>query len=249
MHPPQSFLDEQRRFPRYRAAEVEKAPIAQELFSGLQLPYPPEGIFLRVFKKEQLLELWGTGTPPGPHRLVRVYPITAISGKPGPKRREDDGQTPEGFYRIARFNPASKFHLSLGLNYPNRSDRILGDKSALGRDIFIHGGWVTMGCVPITDDLIKELYVIAVAARANGQEQIPVHIFPRRLDAAGLRTLEEGAGEDQSLLYFWKNLMVGYNLFETTRMLPVVSVAPDGRYLFRPGSAAAADSPPSDHPS
>jgi murein L,D-transpeptidase YafK len=245
MHPPQSFLEEQRRFPRYRAAEAEKAPPAQELFAGMQLPYPPGSIFLRVFKKEQLLELWSSAAPPGPHRLVRVYPIPAISGKPGPKRREDDGQTPEGFYRIERFNPASKFHLSLGLNYPNRADRILGDKSALGKDIFIHGGWVTMGCVPITDDLIKELYVIAVAARANGQRQIPVHIFPRHLDAGGLRALEDGAGADPSLLHFWKNLMVGYNLFETTRILPTVTVAPDGRYLFTPGSAAA-DSSPSD---
>ncbi|MCK4303781.1 MAG: L,D-transpeptidase family protein [Candidatus Eisenbacteria sp.] len=174
------------------------------------------------------------GAAGGTFRLVKIFPICAISGDPGPKRREGDGQTPEGFYYVDRFNPASKFHLALGINYPNRSDRLLGDRPTLGGDIFIHGGFVTVGCIPMTDELIKEIYVIAVAARAHGQERIPVHIFPRRLDATGLRVLEEAVGDNPPLVSFWRNLMVGYNFFETTRTLPVITVAGDGRYVFSP---------------
>ena len=49
------------------------------------------------------------------------------SGTTGPKRAEGDYQVPEGFYYINEFNPNSKYHLSLGLNYPNASDKILSD--------------------------------------------------------------------------------------------------------------------------
>ncbi|MFC7667854.1 murein L,D-transpeptidase family protein [Hymenobacter humi] len=84
---------------------------------------------------------------------------------------------PEGFYQIDRFNPKSEYHLSLGLNYPNAADLALGEPDP-GGDIFIHGGEVTIGCLPITDIGIEEVYLIAVAARAAGQTLIPVHIFP-----------------------------------------------------------------------
>src|SRR5690606_11025729 len=96
--------------------------------------------------------------------LVKTYPVCSSSGLPGPKRKKGDRQTPEGFYHIDRFNPQSAFHLSLGINYPNSSDKILGHSDP-GGDIFIHGSCVTIGCVPLTDDLIKEVYVLAVEAK------------------------------------------------------------------------------------
>jgi murein L,D-transpeptidase YafK len=72
----------------------------------------------------------------------------------GPKRRKGDGQVPEGLYVIDTFNPNSIFYLSLGINCPNASDRVLG-KGELGGDIFIHGNRVTIGCIPIRDYPIK----------------------------------------------------------------------------------------------
>lgn len=105
-------------------------------------------------------------------RLIKDYQICSLSGELGPKRQQGDLQVPEGFYWIDRFNPASNFYLSLGINYPNQFDRILGKSGELGGDIFIHGGCVTIGCIPITDDKIKELYLIAVEAKSNGQDGV-----------------------------------------------------------------------------
>ena len=41
------------------------------------------------------------------------------------------GKTPEGVYYIDRFNPRSRYHLSVGVSYPNEQDAALA--AALGR--------------------------------------------------------------------------------------------------------------------
>jgi hypothetical protein len=109
-----------------------------------------------------------------------------MAGELGPKRKQGDNQTPEGFYAISYFNPRSDFHLSLHIDYPNRRDRAAGaDGVKLGGDIFIHGGCLSEGCLAITDEGIRELYWLAVEARSVGQRRIPVHIFPARLGDGG----------------------------------------------------------------
>jgi murein L,D-transpeptidase YafK len=160
--------------------------------------------------------------------LVKTYPICASSGEPGPKRREGDGQVPEGFYVISGFNPRSQFHLSLKVSYPNASDRILGRKP-LGGDVFVHGNCVTIGCMPITDPLIEELYVIAVASKDFGGGEIPLQSFPARLSeevAPGLIAAHPGQAA------FWRNLKEGYDWFEREHVPPKVSVDGKGRYHF-----------------
>ena len=98
------------------------------------------------------------------YELLSKYKICKSSGIPGPKRRSGDKQVPEGFYYIKVFNPQSRFYLSLGINYPNKSDSIRGYAPDLGGDIYIHGGCYTLGCLPVTDDLIKEIYPICLLA-------------------------------------------------------------------------------------
>ena len=71
---------------------------------------------------------------------------------------------PEGFYELDWFNPQSNFFLSLHINYPNASDRILGSRKNPGGDIFLHGSCASIGCIPITDDGIKE--VIGLLSRS-----------------------------------------------------------------------------------
>jgi len=222
------FEAEQRRFERVRGAFERTEEAVRARFREAGAAYPPKAIFLRVLKHERELELWALGKKDR-YALVRRYAICAASGALGPKRRRGDLQVPEGFYRIDRFNPWSNFHLSLGVDYPNASDRALGDKRDLGGDIFIHGDCASIGCVAITDPMIEEVYVAAVKARSGGQRSIPVHIFPRRLDEAGLAALEG----DDALLAFWKSLAPGYAYFEAHRALPKVSVGPDGLYRLR----------------
>ena len=95
--------------------------------------------------------------------LIKRYPFTGFSGGPGPKLREGDGQIPEGIYAIEYLNPNSQFHLSMKLNYPNAFDKAKGKadgRDRLGFDIFIHGGSATIGCIPIGDAGLEELFLM-----------------------------------------------------------------------------------------
>ena len=228
----QSFKDKQQRYPRVQTAFEEKDSLLRSLFADQDISYPPEKLFIRVFKEEKILEVWSFSTSDTIFKLVKRYAICRTSGNLGPKRREGDLQIPEGFYFIDRFNPKSNFYLSLGINYPNQADKILGRKGELGGDIFIHGGCVTIGCVPITDEYIKEVYWLAVQAKSNGHAKISVHIFPTKLSDRAMARLKSTFPNDDTLISFWENLKIGYNWFEQYRKLPTVSINRDGTYQF-----------------
>ncbi|NIP80404.1 MAG: L,D-transpeptidase family protein [Gemmatimonadetes bacterium] len=226
-----AFLRRQLGFPRVRQAWVTKRARVASLFEAGGVAGPVE-VYFRVFKREQELEVWARGE--GERRFVRLqtYPVCQVSGDLGPKRKEGDRQIPEGFYTIDVLNPRSEYHLSMRVDYPNAVDRARGRTGSLGGDIFIHGGCSTIGCVPVTDEWIEELYLIAIEARESGQRRIPVHIFPTRLDDAGLDWLRDRYGEDHADFAFWENLQDGYALFERTRTLP--SIAPErDHYVIR----------------
>ncbi len=189
-------------------------------------------ILIRVFKKEKELELWVKNSKQV-FELFKTYKICAASGALGPKRKIGDYQVPEGFYHIDRFNPQSNFYLSLGLNYPNASDKILSDKTSPGGDIFIHGYCASIGCMAMTDDKIKEIYVLAVEAKNSGQRQIPVHIYPFRMTEDYMKVAAKEFNENKELVSFWNNLKAGYAYFEKDKKLPVVSVNKKGEYVFK----------------
>lgn len=206
------------------------------LFQAAKLDYPAKELYLRAFKEEGELELWAGPGGKKPLTKLTTFKVCSKSGTLGPKRQLGDMQVPEGFYKLDRFNPWSNFHLSLGINYPNDSDRILGVKGKLGGDIFIHGSCATIGCLPIEDEFIEKLYVIALDTKVATKKDIPVHIFPRRLDEKGVEALKTDAGENKALLEFWQQLVPGYTAFEQTRRPPKVSVNPkSGAYIISPG--------------
>ncbi len=209
---------------RVRQARANATATIAELFAAAKVAYPARRMLLRAFKHEDQLEVW-VGDRRGPMTLLTTYPICARSGELGPKRRQGDLQVPEGFYQVVRFNPWSNYHLSFGLDYPNASDRLLGHRPSLGGDIYIHGSCVTIGCIPIEDGPIEQLYLMALDAARAGRT-VHVHIFPRRLDDAGMAALATLAGEDQALVAFWRNLRPGYLFFEEKREIPRISVDP-----------------------
>jgi hypothetical protein len=144
---------------------------------------------------------------------------------------QGDFQVPEGFYYINEFNPNSNYYLSLGLNYPNASDKVLSDSLKPGGEIYIHGSCVTVGCIPITDQQIDELYVLAAYAREQGQHYIPVHIFPCRYDVPkSVAYLNDLTKDDPKLKDFTDQLKDAYTYFEKTKRLPIVMITDDGRY-------------------
>lgn len=229
---PTGFRDRQLRYPRVRRAYEEKAPDVASLFRTRGVDVLAE-VYIRVFKREQLLEVWARERGNRTFALVDTYPVCKISGRLGPKRREGDGQIPEGFYSIDLFNPWSDYHLSMRVDYPNGVDRFRSGRARLGGDIFIHGGCATIGCVPVTDESIEELYLIGVEARNAGQRRIPVHIFPTRLDGPGMAWLAQHYGRNFVDFPFWQNLQEGYLAFERTRRLPSIGTY-RGQYVVVP---------------
>jgi murein L,D-transpeptidase YafK len=234
-----SFRDEQFQYPRVRTAAKEKDDALRRMFEEKKIAYPPRAVLFRAFKKEAQLELWSPENTGDSFTLVHTYAICATSGVLGPKRKFGDVQVPEGFYELDWFNPQSNFFLSLHISYPNSADRILGSRANPGGDIFLHGNCVTIGCIPITDEGIKEVYWLAVQVHSSGQRHIPIEIFPARLTEDGFKSLAQNHPDQPQLLAFWTNLREGFDLFEKDHRALKITVASDGRYKFGEESGIA----------
>ncbi len=197
-------------------------------FEKAGVKYPAAEVFFRAMKREGIVELWANSAAGEPLKLVATFAVTRNSGGPGPKRFQGDAQVPEGFYEVDRFNPKSLYHLSLGLNYPNASDRILSDHDRPGGDIFIHGKCVSIGCLPLGDAAIEEAYLAALDSRTR---PVRVHIFPARMNAPDWSAWRaEKSEEKPRLKAFWAQLARGWELFEKDHRPPVVTVSKDGAY-------------------
>lgn len=183
-----------------------------------------------AYKEEAILELYAKNKSDKIYKKICEYNIAEKSGTLGPKRKEGDLQVPEGFYNIEIFNPASSYYLSLGINYPNASDKIKGYKSKLGGDIFIHGSTATIGCIPITDDKIKEVYLYSVYATDGGQKKIPVYIFPFKMTNSNFDYYKKYYSEE--LINFWKDLKTGYDLFQINKEELKIKIDKFGNYIF-----------------
>ncbi len=119
-----------------------------------------------VEKAARRLTLWQGG------KAVRHYSVALGFAPTGDKLRQGDGRTPEGVFRIDRRNDRSRFHLSLGLDYPQAEDRARAKAGGYdpGGDIMLHGqpnlmpvgmkakGDWTAGCIALTNDQIEEIW-------------------------------------------------------------------------------------------
>jgi len=227
-----TFRSFQFSFSRVAQAWTKCNDSLRHMFESKGLSYPASRIYLRSFKAQNELELWACKDDTSHYQLVKTYRVCALSGILGPKRYEGDRQVPEGLYFIDDFNPKSDFYLSLLLNYPNYSDVVLGDKQKPGGDVYIHGGCVTIGCLPMTDPVIQEIYVLCLNAKLAGQNYIPVHIFPTRFDRKGLNFLGRAYAADTAKQRFWVNLKSGYDYFEKNHKILPVMYTPSGKYVF-----------------
>ena len=136
----------------------------------------PKEMALVAIKTDQILELWGIQD--SNWVLIKTYPFTSFSGKLGSKLKEGDKQIPEGIYKIEYLNPNSLFYLSMKVSYPNDFDRAMAaeeGRTDLGTDIFIHGKDMTFGCIPIGDEAIEEVFLLASKTL---QHEIMVVISP-----------------------------------------------------------------------
>jgi hypothetical protein len=144
--------------------------------------WPLQSPRVKIFKKDRRLELWAEG------KRVQTYTVALGADPDLDKVRQGDHRTPEGEFYVCTRNDLSKFHLFLGLSYPNEEDaeRGLRDKliskgeyqrilsamhsrvrppwnTGLGGEVGIHGGGVgqdwTWGCIALENDCIEELWL------------------------------------------------------------------------------------------
>ncbi len=228
-----SFIDYQRSFPRPSEALQKKADTLQKQFAAKKLPWPAKYLYIRSFKYDSQLEVWVKNDIKDQFQLFKTYKVCALAGTLGPKRMEGDYQVPEGFYYINEFNPRSNYYLSLGINYPNASDKILSDSLRPGSEIFIHGSCVTVGCIPIRDEQIDELYILAAHAKDQGQDFIPVHVFPIRFNVErSEKFLENLTKDDPALKKFADRLQDAFEYFDKYKQLPIVMIGDKGQYII-----------------
>jgi murein L,D-transpeptidase YafK len=202
-------------------------------FYDKNLSWPVRQMYIRSFKYDSQLEVWVRNTTTESFRLFKTYRICTLSGSLGPKRYENDYQVPEGFYHISEFRPRSEFHMALGISYPNASDGLLSDSVRPGGGIFIHGSCVTTGCIPIRDEPMEELYLLASQAKQQGQDFIPVHIFPIRYNAPKSELfMAKNSRDNFEYQRFSSKLRQAFDYFELHKKLPLIGVNAKGEYVF-----------------
>ncbi len=190
-------------------------------------------LFIRVFKAEDELQLWAKNKTDQQYTLLKTFAICAKSGELGPKRQSGDGQVPEGLYYIERYNPSSNYHLSLGINYPNTSDKKISKAADLGGDIFIHGNCVTIGCMPLQDEGIKELYVYAIESNKANKNQIPVYIFPCKMEGTTFENAIKDNLNNKAVIQLWSSLKIMNGYFDKHKALPKWQFSVSGYYELK----------------
>lgn len=215
-------------FPTSARAEKSISKVEPNLKSQLSLKGLEYGapIFIRIFKEPGVLEVWVESNE-GIFKHFKDYQICSFSGELGPKEKQGDHQSPEGFYFVneSRLNPWSSYHLSFNLGYPNQYDRAHG---RTGSALMVHGHCVSIGCYAMTNKYINEIYALVVAALKNGQPLLRVHAFPFKLEGARLQR-----SQASDWYSFWLNLKEGYDYFNKHKRPPNVEVL-NGKYIFEP---------------
>ncbi|MGZ3862584.1 MAG: L,D-transpeptidase family protein [Bacteroidia bacterium] len=221
-----TFLKQQLKYPKVKQSYTEKWATISKNLKAMGVDSANYKVLIRIFKEEKLLEVWLKSKNADKYIQYGTYDICRSSGDPGPKRTEGDYQVPEGFYKVNFFNAFSDYYLGMQINYPNQSDVILG-KRPFGGQIMIHGNCVTIGCVPITDDKIKELYLICLFSKGAGND-VSVDGYPFKLTSANMEKAKISA--DKKLFDFWINLKVVYDYFEKSHRVPVIGIEESGSY-------------------
>lgn len=224
-----SFLNYQLSFERVNAAFQQKNAVLKKEFEERNLTYPPQNILFVSYKAEGELQVWVKENGQTEYEIFKVYDVCKKSGDFGPKYKQGDKQVPEGIYSINVFNPKSDYLLSLGINYPNAADRKRSDALDLGGDIYIHGSCMTVGCLPMTDDLMKEIYILGILAKNSGQENIPIHLYPFKFNKLTEYIFYKEYPEH---IVFWENLKSEYYFFKENNRIRHFEIDAFGNYKF-----------------
>lgn len=202
-----------------------QAPVSKELKKQL-LGTP---VYIQIFKEERTLELYGKiGNE---YRLLDSYRICNFSGGLGPKRREGDFKSPEGFYsvKLNQLKPDSHYYRAINTGFPNQFDR---DNGYSGKYLMIHGDCKSIGCYAMTNAYMDDIYTYVNAALRNGQQEIALSIFPFRMTDSNMQRHRYS-----TYISFWRQLQPGYAYFEKYHQPPTVNVTATGQYAVNSSPA------------
>ena len=199
---------------------LQMEPELKKMFATANISYPPHDIALLAFKKERHVQLWARDTDSS-WKYIHTYPLTAFSGRLGPKLKEHDLQIPEGVYRLTSFNPFSSMHLSMMINYPNHFDRLQASKDGrqrLGGDIFLHGKDKSVGCLAIGDKAIDQLFLLV---RRVGLSHVQIIIAPN--DLRKEKPATTSFAQPRWLPDLYKEITVALNRFPVTQDMKTIA--------------------------
>lgn len=180
-------------------------------------------VYIQIFKEERQLELYAKMG--NEFRLVNTFPICNFSGGLGPKRREGDFKSPEGFYSVdvRHLKPDSRYYRAINIGFPNKYDQAQGYSGAY---LMIHGECKSVGCYAMTNTYMDEIYRYVEAAFAGGQPKVEISIYPFRLTDKNLQR-----HRNSDYVKFWRELKPGYDYFVKHRQPPIVS-GENGQYVL-----------------
>jgi len=208
--------------------ELKPKALTQSLEERLSLLNANFGdkIFLQIFKKENILEVWIKPRGEREYKLLKIYPICYFSGKLGPKLKEGDGQSPEGFYKVYKgsLNPNSSYHLSFNLGFPNRYDRA---HHRTGSYLMVHGECASVGCYAMGNANIEDIYKLVESHLDKHKGYVLVATYPFRLNSKNLARYKSNRWYN-----FWQNLKEGYDYFQKHKTPPHVKVK-SRKYIFK----------------
>lgn len=193
-------------------------------------------IFIRVFKETSELEVWMQRDSDRTFVLLDTYPICHWTGSIGPKIKEGDRQSPEGFYTVRwqQTRLVGRWQKAFNLGFPNPYDQL---NRRTGSYILVHGGCSSVGCFAMTEQVQDEIFGLASAAIAKGQHRFHVHAFPFRMTDENMERHKNHLWID-----FWRDLKPAYDLFESTRQPPRIAIC-DQRYQVAAGEADDSGNP------
>ena len=145
-------------------------PLAQASTSVTVIRQPAAPLIdkVLVIKSRNQLQLLSGNT------VMKSYRVSLGKNPRGPKLREGDQRTPEGFYWIDWRKTSDKFNLAMHISYPNREDLARARQAGVppGSMIMLHGtpideeypewyfnslNW-TNGCVALTNHDMRAVW-------------------------------------------------------------------------------------------
>ncbi|AWC70048.1 peptidoglycan meso-diaminopimelic acid protein amidase [Serratia marcescens] len=196
--------------------QVPETPVVKQQLLG-------SPVYIQIFKEERKLELYAKMG--NEFRLVNTFPICNFSGGLGPKRREGDFKSPEGFYSVdaRHLKPDSKYYRAINIGFPNDYDKSQGYSGAY---LMIHGECKSIGCYAMTNTYMDEIYRYVEAAFAYGQSRVNISIYPFRMTEQNLKR-----HASSSYIAFWRQLKPGYDYFAKNHQPPTMGVV-NGQYVL-----------------